>query len=75
VKTPLFQNGPLAVTFFFALSGFLITYWLLKERGWSGQIRVGRFYLRRDLRIWPLYLFVGLVLIPAGIKAGRVPYP
>jgi len=73
----LFTNGPLAVTFFFVLSGFLITYLLLREREWSGQIRVGRFYLRRILRIWPLYflmVFVGLVLIPAGIKAGRVPY-
>ena len=76
-RLSLFRNGPLAVTFFFVLSGFLITYLLLREREWSGQIRVGRFYLRRILRIWPLYflmVFVGLVLIPAGIKAGRVPY-
>src|SRR3989304_1319871 len=73
----LFTNGPLAVTFFFVLSGFLITYLLLRESEQSHRIDVARFYLRRILRIWPLYfliVFVGLVLIPAGVKLGRVPY-
>ncbi len=73
----LFTHGPLAVTFFFVLSGFLITYLLLREQEQTGQIDVGRFYLRRILRIWPLYflmVIIGLVLIPAGVKLGRVPY-
>lgn len=43
------------VTVFFALSGFLITYLLLKEREAHGRIDVRRFYMRRILRIWPLY--------------------
>jgi peptidoglycan/LPS O-acetylase OafA/YrhL len=43
------------VTMFFALSGFLITYLLMKERAAAGRIDVRRFYLRRILRIWPLY--------------------
>ena len=46
----------LGVDFFFVLSGFLITNLLLKEINHS-HIRVGRFYLRRGLRILPLYLF------------------
>ena len=73
----LFTHGPLAVTFFFVLSGFLITYLLLREYRENHRIDVSRFYVRRILRIWPLYflmVFIGLVLIPAGVKLGRVPY-
>lgn len=40
---------------FFVLSGFLITFLLLKEQKTAGQIDVRKFYLRRTLRIWPLY--------------------
>ena len=72
-----FSHGPLAVTFFFVLSGFLITYLLLREHHQTHQIAVSRFYLRRIVRIWPLYflmVFIGLVLIPAGVRLGRVPY-
>lgn len=73
----VFQQGPLAVTFFFVLSGFLITYLLLREHADTARIAVGKFYLRRVLRIWPLYylmVFIGLVLIPAAVKLGRVKY-
>lgn len=48
-------NGDLGVNFFFVLSGFLITYLLLAEERATGRIRIGVFYLRRILRIWPLY--------------------
>jgi peptidoglycan/LPS O-acetylase OafA/YrhL len=54
-----------AVTFFFVLSGFLITYLLLREDEETGDISVRRFYIRRMLRIWPLYYlicFIGLVV-------------
>ncbi|MCB9033121.1 MAG: acyltransferase [Chitinophagales bacterium] len=51
------------VSIFFALSGFLITYLLLKEKE-SGGINIKNFYIRRILRIWPLYyLYFGLTLI------------
>lgn len=55
-----FANGELGVNFFFVLSGFLITYLLLAERQWTGRINIGRFYMRRILRIWPLYYAVVL---------------
>lgn len=42
---------------FFALSAYLITHLLLKEREAKGVVSVKRFYLRRVLRIWPLYVF------------------
>jgi len=73
----LFTHGPLAVTFFFELSGFLITYLLLREYQRNHRVDVSRFYIRRILRIWPVYflmVFIGLVLIPAGVSLGRVAY-
>lgn len=63
----LFNNGSLAVTFFFVLSGFLISYLLLKEYGKTNDITVKKFYYRRILRIWPLYfllVIIGTILLP-----------
>jgi peptidoglycan/LPS O-acetylase OafA/YrhL len=56
-----FFRGSFAVSFFFTLSGFLITYLLLDERQRQGEIRVRSFYLRRICRIWPLYFAVILL--------------
>ncbi|OCB76563.1 acyltransferase family protein [Flavobacterium crassostreae] len=56
--------GEHGVTMFFVLSGFLITFLLLKEYEKTGAIRIKDFYIRRALRIWPLYyLYIFLVLI------------
>ncbi|RSC92940.1 acyltransferase family protein [Tenacibaculum singaporense] len=63
----LFNNGGLAVTFFFVLSGFLISYLLLKEQNETKHISIKRFYVRRILRIWPLYFLlvvIGTLIIP-----------
>ena len=43
------------VSIFFALSGFLITYLLLIEKEKTIIINIRHFYIRRILRIWPLY--------------------
>jgi len=43
------------VTMFFVLSGYLITFLLLKEYNKNGTISYKKFYIRRILRIWPLY--------------------
>lgn len=51
----LFANGNLGVNFFFVLSGFLITYLLIVEKKLNGQINLGKFWIRRILRIWPLF--------------------
>lgn len=72
-----FNNGGIAVTFFFILSGFLITYLLLKERSSSGVISIKKFYYRRILRIWPLYyllVFLGSLLIPFLISYLNISY-
>jgi peptidoglycan/LPS O-acetylase OafA/YrhL len=52
------------VTLFFVLSGFLITYLLIVEKRNYGKINLFQFYMRRILRIWPLYyLAFGIGLI------------
>ena len=59
-KTILMIGG-LGVVLFFVLSGFLITYLLLTEEAQTQNISIQDFYLRRILRIWPLYyLVIGL---------------
>nr|WP_294861465.1 acyltransferase [uncultured Fluviicola sp.] len=57
IKVGLFANGNLGVNFFFVLSGFLITYLLITEKQKSSTINILHFWLRRVLRIWPLYFF------------------
>jgi peptidoglycan/LPS O-acetylase OafA/YrhL len=66
-NTVIRNLGSLGVLLFFVLSGFLITSLLMKEKEVSGTISVGKFYMRRVLRIWPLYLLVvigSLFIIP-----------
>jgi peptidoglycan/LPS O-acetylase OafA/YrhL len=73
---PLTMRGFLGVDVFFVLSGFLIVTLLLRERDRHGQISLRDFYLRRALRIFPLYygvllgLAVLLWLVPGFSLAG-----
>jgi peptidoglycan/LPS O-acetylase OafA/YrhL len=55
--------GAEGVTLFFAISGFLITTLLLRERDRRGQIDLKAFYWRRALRIFPLYYTVLLLYV------------
>jgi peptidoglycan/LPS O-acetylase OafA/YrhL len=67
------EYGWVGVTLFFVLSGFLITRILIASRGSEGYFR--SFYIRRALRIFPLYyltLIVGLLLVPVLTSA---PHP
>lgn len=50
--------GYFGVIFFYVLSGFLITYLLRLEKNTTGTIAIRKFYIRRSLRIWPLYYFL-----------------
>ena len=74
----LFKNGTHAVIFFFVLSGFLITYLLLRENHKKQTVSIRNFYMRRILRIWPLYFFVvllGTVAIPVFLNIINFDYP
>lgn len=69
-------NGNLAlgVEFFFLISGFLITYLILVEQKNTGTLQVGKFYIRRILRVWPLYFLV-LFTAPLWIEFMHVKTP
>ncbi|MCA9215313.1 MAG: acyltransferase [Planctomycetales bacterium] len=58
IDFPLFQRGQLGVHLFFAISGFLITTLMLRERIRHGDISLPKFYMRRSLRIFPMYYAV-----------------
>lgn len=54
--------GGLGVVLFFVLSSYLITELLLRESEQRGALDVKSFYVRRILRIWPLYYFFLVVV-------------
>lgn len=51
-------KGYFGVSFFFTLSGFLITYLILNEAEEHEHFNLKNFYIRRIVRIWPLYFTV-----------------
>lgn len=68
----IFGAGAYGVDLFFALSAYLITSLLLRERAATGALDLRGFYLRRILRIWPLYLaFVAFAAIFAAWVPGQ----
>lgn len=63
----IMQIGKLGVTLFFVLSGFLISYLLFAEEKKERTIFIKEFYIRRILRIWPLYyliIFLSFFILP-----------
>jgi len=69
--------GNFGVPVFFLLSAFLITELLTREDEQFGTIHVRSFYMRRILRIWPLYfaVFYGLILLNQFIPHTGAPDP
>lgn len=60
-------TGGVGVHIFFVLSGFLITFLMIQEEKSFGKINISFFYVRRILRIWPVYYIVtlsGIYLLP-----------
>jgi len=67
--------GRYGVDLFFLLSAYLITELLLREQVQFGKLDLRSFYMRRILRIWPLY-FLGIligVLLPLVDSSERFP--
>lgn len=56
-------GGKYGVDLFFALSSYLITDLLVREKEQLGSLDVRSFYMRRILRIWPLYYFILLITL------------
>jgi peptidoglycan/LPS O-acetylase OafA/YrhL len=72
-------GGGLGVDLFFVLSAYLITELLLREKQVTGALDVRAFYVRRILRIWPLYFAViaaafALQFVVAAVKNRPVHY-
>ncbi|GLK67459.1 acyltransferase family protein [Hansschlegelia plantiphila] len=73
LPTPYF--GPLAVDFFFVLSGFVMAH--VYGRSWAeGRYSHAGFLVRRFARIWPLHmacLLLVAAIVLGGAKAGLAP--
>src|SRR5215204_5013201 len=68
------EAGAFGLDLFFALSAYLITELLLREHAKNGSFSVPAFYVRRALRIWPLYftfLALTIFVIPTIIPAEK----
>jgi peptidoglycan/LPS O-acetylase OafA/YrhL len=55
--------GPLGVTIFFVISGTLITWLMLREKEETGVLSLQDFYVRRALRILPLFWLLILCVL------------
>jgi peptidoglycan/LPS O-acetylase OafA/YrhL len=76
--TGFMRGGWLGVDIFFALSGYLITTILIRERELSGRINLRMFYLKRVLRLAPALLIAVAISIPLlymfpGVEAAYPP--
>lgn len=68
------NSGAFFLNLFFVISGFLISMILFKELD-SGKFTIKNFYIRRMLRIWPLYFFVIIaydILLPLIMHKGEI---
>jgi len=66
------KSGAYGVDLFFVLSAYLITELLQREFRTTGQLDVRSFYIRRILRIWPLYFsFLSLCAVLSLCKIAR----
>lgn len=68
VKHYIYIFGKTGFSFAFVLSSYINTWVILEEQKHSGNFRPLMYYMRRALRIWPLYfltLAIGFILVPA----------
>jgi peptidoglycan/LPS O-acetylase OafA/YrhL len=67
--------GWAGVDLFFVLSGFLVSGLLFAEYRRDGHVRIGRFLIRRGLKIYPaFYVFLALTLLHGARDAPPRPY-
>jgi peptidoglycan/LPS O-acetylase OafA/YrhL len=64
--------GIVGVTIFFALSGYLITGLLANELAHDDRLRVGNFYLRRVVRLYPALLTLLFVWLIVEVNTNRM---
>lgn len=77
VKHYIYILGTTGFSFAFVLSSYVNTWVILEERQRAGNFSPWRYYVRRALRIWPLYflvLFIGFVVLPLFMRWIGEPY-
>jgi peptidoglycan/LPS O-acetylase OafA/YrhL len=69
------DTGAYGMSLFFMMSAYLIVTLLIKEQRTTGTISIGAFFIRRALRIWPLYflMLAFAVLLGHFYEPGRIP--
>ncbi len=70
----MIANSHLGVMLFFVLSGYLITTLLLNEKEKTGVINLKNFYVRRALRIFPVF-YLYLLIVTIGYWLGKIKIP
>ncbi len=70
----LLPGGFIGVDLFFVISGFIITHLLLKEYEATDKIAVGKFYVRRLLRLYPALLVLVIITTPIA-QIDHIGYP
>lgn len=68
----IFSNSQLGVRIFFIISGYLITRLLLEETAKHGDINLKKFYIKRILRIFPVFYLYILVMVLLQVFVGGV---
>jgi peptidoglycan/LPS O-acetylase OafA/YrhL len=66
-----FSTGLIGVDVFFVLSGFLITWLLVREHDWTRRVEFKAFYIRRALRLFPALGAALAFVIVAVLAVGR----
>jgi peptidoglycan/LPS O-acetylase OafA/YrhL len=68
------RTGWCGVDLFFVLSGFLVSGLIFAEHRAQGSVRLGRFLVRRGLKIYPTFYVRLLVFVAVGFIRGREPH-
>lgn len=77
VKNYVYIFGKTGFSFAFVLSSYINTWVILEERKNAGHFKPWLYYVRRAIRIWPLYflvLFIGFVILPLVMELMNQPY-
>lgn len=77
VKNYIYIFGKTGFSFAFVLSSYINTWVILEERQHAGHFKPWLYYIRRAIRIWPLYflvLFFGFAILPLIMELMNQPY-
>jgi peptidoglycan/LPS O-acetylase OafA/YrhL len=73
--TERLQLGYVGVSFFFVLSGFILTYAYYSKLKNGSKHRIASFYISRVAKLYPLHLVILLFALPAAIQTFNLLFP